>query len=94
MILMGEKVGINDADDKVWKKAQGVMNNPAQFLQRVIDFKGENIDPAVLVPVRSIIDDPSKNFNEKYMMSQNYAACKLAGWVVNIVMFNKIFKEV
>ena len=32
MILLGEKVGINDADDKIWKKAQGVMNNPAQFI--------------------------------------------------------------
>lgn len=29
MILLGEKVSLNDADDKVWKKASTVMNNPA-----------------------------------------------------------------
>lgn len=32
MILLGEKVSINDPDEKVWKKAQLVMGNPAQFL--------------------------------------------------------------
>ena len=44
MILLGEKVGINDADDKIWKKAQGVMNNPAQFIDRILNFDGKNID--------------------------------------------------
>lgn len=28
MILLGEKVSINDADDKVWKKAGQIMGNP------------------------------------------------------------------
>jgi dynein heavy chain len=29
MILLGEKITLNDPDDKVWKKATGIMNNPA-----------------------------------------------------------------
>jgi dynein heavy chain len=29
MILLGEKVALNDPDDKIWKKASAVMNNPA-----------------------------------------------------------------
>lgn len=69
MILLGEKVSLNDAPDKIWKKAQGVMNNPASFLQKIQEFKGEEIDPVVLVPVKTICDDPSKNFNEKFMTS-------------------------
>ena len=94
MILLGEKVGINDADDKIWKKAQGVMNNPAQFIQRILDFNGENIDPERLNPVKTVTDDPSKKFTESDMASQSFAASKLCGWAANIVKFNKIFKEV
>jgi len=28
LILMGEKITLNDPEDKVWKKAVGMMNNP------------------------------------------------------------------
>lgn len=52
MILLGEKISLSDGDDKVWKKAQAVMNNPAQFLERIMTFKGDQIDPAALVPAR------------------------------------------
>jgi len=41
MILLGEKVSLNDPSDKVWKKAQAVMNNPAGFIDRIRGFKGE-----------------------------------------------------
>lgn len=94
MILLGEKISMNDPLDKVWKKAQAVMNNPPQFIERVKSFKGEEIDPNVLVPVQQVINDPGKNFNQKSMTGQSQAAGFLCGWVVNIVIFNKIFKEV
>jgi len=32
MILFGEKVSANDAEDKIWKKAVQMMNNPDKFL--------------------------------------------------------------
>lgn len=32
MILLGEKVNMNDAEDKIWKKAVQMMNNPDKFL--------------------------------------------------------------
>jgi hypothetical protein len=67
MILLGEKVSLNDPSDKVWKKAQGVMNNPAAFLTKIQEFKGEEIDAGALVPVRTVCDDPARNFNEKFM---------------------------
>lgn len=28
LILLGERITLNDADEKVWKKATSVMNNP------------------------------------------------------------------
>ena len=58
LLLLGEKVTLTDPDDKVWKKAQGVMNNPSAFLQRIIDFNAENIDPLALAPARKICEDP------------------------------------
>lgn len=35
LILFGEKITLNDPDDKVWKKAVLSMGNPEQFIQRV-----------------------------------------------------------
>lgn len=28
LILLGERISLNDNDEKVWKKATSVMNNP------------------------------------------------------------------
>lgn len=44
------------------------MNNPQKFLDTVKDFNGKNIDPLALNPVMLVLNDPSKNFNEKYML--------------------------
>ena len=41
-----------------------------------------------------VLNDPSKNFNEKYMLGQNMAASKLCAWAINITTFNRIFLEV
>lgn len=70
------------------------MNNPAQFLQKVIDFDGNNIEDSVREPIDKIIKDPSKKFNEQDMKGQNFAASKLCSWVVNILEYNRIFKLV
>lgn len=44
LILLGEKIGNNDPDDKVWKKGAQVMNNPDKFLTQIKSFNGENIE--------------------------------------------------
>lgn len=94
LALLKEKISPNDPDDKVWKKAQGLMNQPEKFLQRVLDFNGEEIDQGILDVVNKIIEDPSKKYTEKDMVGQSFAASKLCAWSVNIVTFNRIFKEV
>jgi len=44
MILFGEKVSANDAEDKIWKKAVQMMNNPDKFLQTLKSYNGDTID--------------------------------------------------
>ena len=70
------------------------MNQPEKFLERVLKFDGTDIDQSILDVVNKIIDDPSKKYNEKDMLGQSFAASKLCAWSVNIVTFNRIFKEV
>ena len=70
------------------------MNQPEKFLERVLKFDGTNIDQGILDNVNKIIEDPSKKYNEKDMVGQSYAASKLCAWSVNIVTFNRIYKEV
>jgi dynein heavy chain len=94
LALLKEKVSSADPDDKVWKKAQGLMNNPEKFLERVLKFDGTDIDQSILDVVNKIITDPSKKYTEKDMVSQSFAASKLCAWSVNIVTFNRIFKNV
>ena len=35
MIMMGEKVNLNDDDKKVWGKIQTFMNNPLKFMTEI-----------------------------------------------------------
>eukprot|EP00919_Chromeraceae_sp_WS-2016_P062159 GHVR01147204.1.p1 GENE.GHVR01147204.1~~GHVR01147204.1.p1 ORF type:complete len:124 (-),score=20.00 GHVR01147204.1:32-403(-) len=94
LALLKEKVSTNDPDDKVWKKAQGLMNQPEKFLDRVLTFDGTDIEQSILDNVSKIIDDPAKKYTEKDMVGQSFAASKLCAWSVNIVTFNRIYKEV
>lgn len=94
LALLKEKVSEKDPDDKVWKKGQGLMNQPEKFLERVLKFDGTDIDQSILDVVNKIIDDPSKKYTEKDMVGQSFAASKLCAWSVNIVTFNRIYKEV
>lgn len=63
-------------------------------MDRVLQFNGEEIEQTILDTVNKIVDDPTKKYNEKDMLGQSFAASKLCAWSVNIVTFNKIFKEV
>ena len=94
MALLKEKISSSDPDDKVWKKSQNLMQNPEKFLERVLKFDGTDIDQGILDNVNKIIEDPTKKYNEKDMLSQSFAASKLCAWSVNIVTFNRIFKKV
>lgn len=68
------------------------MNNPTKFIELIANFSGETIEQTILDNLQKILSIPG--FNEEDMKSKNYAACKLCSWVVNIVNFNRIFKQV
>ena len=92
MVLLGEKVSPNDPEEKIWKKAVQMMNNPDKFLTTIKTYNGETIDQTILDQVYKIFEDPQ--YNEENMKSKNYAAACLCLWSISIVTFNKIFKEV
>lgn len=92
MTLLGERFGANDPDEKVWKKAATNMNNPMKFLEQIINFNGESIDTGILESVGKLMANPQ--YNVETMKSQNFAAMMLCSWSVNIVIFNRIFKNV
>lgn len=63
-------------------------------MDKVKHFDGDNIEDNIKEPCDKIAKDPSKKFNEKDMLGQNFAASKLCAWVVNILDYNRIFKMV
>ena len=63
-------------------------------MDKVKHFDGDNIEDNSKEPCDKIAKDPSKKFNEKDMLGQNFAASKLCAWVVNILDYNRIFKMV
>ncbi len=94
MIILGEKVSLTEANEKFWPKAQNAMMNPEKFMQRLKDFDGRNIEPAIIDNANKIINDPSQNYKVESMVAVSEAAAKLCAWSINILRYNKICKEV
>jgi dynein heavy chain len=95
MTLFGSSVPVNNTNkEKMWKKAVQTMSNPDAFLKKVKEYNGDHIDQHILDNVNKIINDPSKNFNKDKILTQNFAAAYLCSWAVNIVSYNRIFREV
>merc|ERR1719379_2698213 len=68
------------------------MNNPGKFLHEIIVFDADNIPGDALKNVQPLIDQPFFNFQT--MKGKSTAAAHLTKWVVNIVLYNKIYKKV
>jgi dynein heavy chain len=75
-----------------WKGAQKMMSNPGGFIDEVKGFSGKEIPDATLKDVDALIAQPFFNFD--VMKGKSTAAAYLAGWVVNIVIFYKIYVKV
>lgn len=80
------------AKDRSWKAGKNMMAKVDQFLDSLIHFKKESIDQSNLDAVQVYLADP--NFNEEYIGSKSIAAAGLCSWVVNIVKYYKVFREV
>ena len=68
------------------------MGNPKKFIDDIVAFDGDNIDDWKLEALKPILAEPFFNFET--MKSKSTAAAFLCGWIVNIVIYNTIFKKV
>lgn len=68
------------------------MGNPKKFIDDIIAFDGDNIDEWRLQMIEPILKEPFFNFET--MKGKSIAAAYLCGWIVNIVIYNTIFKKV
>jgi len=68
------------------------MNNPKQFLDYVQKYDGSNIADWILKELEPILAQDS--FTYENMLKKSTAAANLASWVINIVIYNTIYKKV
>ena len=94
MVLLGEKVNLNDADDKIWKKAQIFMQNPIKFIEMIKQFKAESIEETVLENTNKVIAEHSDEFTSENMLQKSRAASYLCTYILNVIVFNTIYKKV
>jgi len=86
LILKGEK------KNHGWPQAQKMMNNPKAFLESVQKYDGDNIAEWILKELEPILS--SESFTFENMQKKSSAAANLCKWVINIVIYNTIFKKV
>jgi dynein heavy chain len=86
ILLKGEK------KNHAWGNSQKMMGNPKKFIEDVQAFDGDNIDEWKLEALKPIM--ALDFFSKEVMMGKSQAAAYLCGWIINIVMYNTIFKKV
>jgi len=75
-----------------WPAAQKMMNNPKKFIDDIIAFDGNNIDEWKLTALEPILKESFFSF--EVMKGKSIAAAYLCGWIVNIIIYNTIYKKV
>jgi len=69
-----------------------MMGNPKKFIDDIKSFDGNNIDEWKLTMLEPILKE--SYFNFEIMKGKSIAAAYLCGWIVNIVIYNTIYKKV
>ena len=75
-----------------WDRAKKMMAKVDAFLDKLQNYKGEDIPDDVIKKVQPLLADPA--FNYDTMKKKSSAAANLCNWVINIVAFNGIYKKV
>jgi len=86
ILLKGEK------KNHAWDNAKKMMGNPKGFIESIQGFDGDNIDEWKLEALKPIMAQDF--FTKEIMMGKSQAAAYLCAWVINIVIYNTIFKKV
>ena len=88
LILLGER----NKNKLNWAAGQKMMNQPVKFIERLQNFDKNNIPDHALNDLEPILSQPY--FNKKTMMGKSEAAANLCSFVVNVVRYNKIWRQV
>uniref|UniRef100_A0A8C4HJQ5 Dynein, axonemal, heavy polypeptide 9 like n=1 Tax=Dicentrarchus labrax TaxID=13489 RepID=A0A8C4HJQ5_DICLA len=79
--------------DRSWKASKMVMSKVDDFLQALVNFDKEHIPEATVRCVRDEhLSDPE--FNPEFVRQKSSAAAGLCAWVINIIRFHEVFREV
>lgn len=87
VLIMKEVKGSHD-----WVGAKKMMKNIPGFIAELETFDARTIEPETLKKLEPILAKPF--FTEEKMKSVSTAAANLCKWVINIVGYHKIYKEV
>ena len=84
--------GESNKKNLTWAKGQQMMSKPQPFLESLIAFDKDNISDKTLEALKPIL--ALEYFNYESMIKKSSAAANLANWVINIVEYNRIFRNV
>jgi dynein heavy chain len=95
ILVSNNKIPGNEPIEKTWKRATQEMNDPAKFLNRLVDYDGRNIEESKLNGVKAMIEDPNnQKFDFNIVFKKNQAAGYLAKWMTSMVKYNEVYKFV
>ena len=91
MVLLSNKSG-KVPKDRSWKAAKVMMGKVDEFLNSLITYDKENIPEVVQKAVQPYLDNPE--FDPEFIKAKSGAASGLCAWVINIMMFFRVFCDV
>ena len=84
--------GETNKKNLTWAKGQQMMSKPQPFLESLVGYDKDNISDKTLEALKPIL--ALEYFNYESMIKKSSAAANLANWVINIVEYNRIFRNV
>ncbi|XP_072903303.1 LOW QUALITY PROTEIN: dynein axonemal heavy chain 11 [Hemitrygon akajei] len=79
--------------DRSWKTAKVYMSKVDEFLQAIVNFDKEHIPEATIKTIKEeFLKDPE--FNPEFVRTKSSVAAGLCAWVINIVKFHEVHREV
>jgi len=88
VLILKEK----EKKNHTWKRSQAMMSNVDKFKRELEEFNKEEIDASLLNMIQPILKQ--EYFNQAAMSKISVAASNLCVWVVAIVQYNGIYKDV
>ena len=75
-----------------WEKSKKLINNYKKLLDQLENYNKENIENSVLLKIQSYLENP--DYQPELIRGASVAAEGLCKWVIAIIKFNEIYKEI